>query len=180
MHSIVSYPAPLAGWPGIFTCHGGNTEVERARNKIERRKLTRLLSLWFKNKQTLFYAHRSSSCCFQIHVCNFVCLMLELCSYKPFGLLCSILYLKVLWCPVNKPCLKQLWRKKFSHRSCRVSTPRLSITSPALYQLSCFNSFWSNLNPSVALRAWYMRGGSGLPFDRWRRQILFLPCLSPS
>ena len=33
--------------------------------------------------------------------------MLELCSYKPFGLLCSLLnsVLNVLWCHVNKLCL---------------------------------------------------------------------------
>ena len=29
---------------------------------------------------------------FKTYICNFVCLMLELCSYKPFGLLCSLLY----------------------------------------------------------------------------------------
>ena len=33
----------------------------------------------------------------------------ELCSYKPFGLLCSLLYsvLKELRCQINKPCLNQ-------------------------------------------------------------------------
>ena len=47
---------------------------------------------------------------------NFLCLMLELCSYKPFGLLCSWFYsaLNVLWCHANKPCLN----KKCSKSSC--------------------------------------------------------------
>ena len=46
---------------------------------------------------------------FKIHVCNLVCLMLELYSYKPFGLLCSSLYsvLNELRCQMNKPRLKQ-------------------------------------------------------------------------
>ena len=36
--------------------------------------------------------------------------MLELCSYKPFGLLCSLLYsvLNELQCQMNKPCLNQV------------------------------------------------------------------------
>ena len=46
---------------------------------------------------------------FKTYVCNFVCLMLELCSYKPFGLLCSLSYsvLNELRCQMNKPRLNQ-------------------------------------------------------------------------
>ena len=47
---------------------------------------------------------------FKVHICNFVCLMLGLCLYKPFGLLCSWLdsASNVLWCYMNKSCFNQI------------------------------------------------------------------------
>ena len=53
---------------------------------------------------------------FKTYICNSVCLMLELCSYTPFGLLCSLLYsvLSVPRCHVNKPRLNQSPRGFFS------------------------------------------------------------------
>ena len=50
---------------------------------------------------------------FKTYICNFVNLMLDLSSCKPFGLLCSLLYsvLNELRCQMNKPCLNKKTKK---------------------------------------------------------------------
>ena len=74
---------------------------------------------------TLFYVHHRSSCRFQTYIYNFVCLMLELCLYKPLGLLCSLLYpvLNELRSQMNKPCLNQPHSGAEPNRARLVSVP---------------------------------------------------------
>ena len=83
---------------------------------------------------------------FKIHVCNSVCLMSELCSYRPFGFLCSWSYsaLNVLWCHVNKPCLDQIKAKKQTNKQ---KFLRSLVNYPdSLLYTSFFEESWGKRN----------------------------------
>ena len=108
--------------PRPFLCplkeNRNEEKKEKKRNKSIR-FVTNYLYIFFRVVNVIIYYLCDFYCNFilfsspfvllfsRFFVCNFVCLMLELGSYKLFDLLCSWVYfaLSVLWCHMNKPCV---------------------------------------------------------------------------